>query len=136
MDTFLGCGPFPSNGSEEMGNPGFTIDEEEFRESYQYGKVRGYVDFDGTWDDDEGRKREVGQTWVVFNQTLTPSAGGDKAVYRECSSEAEAIAIVRILNSIFESFVTVEFDLDEEEIADGREDVMTYEHQMVTWVYA
>ena len=136
MDTFIRCVAHASNGREEMGNPGFTIDEEEFYEKHQYGKVRGYVDFDGTWDDDEGRKRELGQTWIVYNQTLTPAAGGDKAVYRECSSEAEAIALVRVLNSIFESFVTVEFDLDEDDIEEGREDVLTYEHQIVSWVYA
>ena len=41
-----------------------------------------------------------------------------------------------MLNSIFESFVTVEFDLTKEEIDEGQEEVMTYEHQIVTWAYA
>jgi len=115
---------------------GFTIDEKDFYETYKHTKVRGYVDYEGTWDDDEGRARELGQTWIVYNYTLTPSEGGEKAIYRECSSESEAIAIVRMLNSIFESFVTVEFDLTKEEIDEGQEEVMTYEHQIVTWAYA
>ena len=115
---------------------GFTIDEKDFYETYKHTKVRGYVDYEGTWDDDEGRARELGQTWIVYNYPLTPSEGGEKAIYRECSSESEAIAIVRMLNSIFESFVTVEFDLTKEEIDEGQEEVMTYEHQIVTWAYA
>ena len=40
MDTFIRCVAHASNGREEMGNPGFTIDEEEFYEKHQYGKVR------------------------------------------------------------------------------------------------
>ena len=112
---------------------GFTIDEKDCYETYKHTKVRGYVDYEGTWDDDEGRARELGQTWIVYNYTLTPSEGGEKAIYRECSSEAEAISLVRILNTIFESFVTVEFEPDDDP---NTEDVMTYEHQIVTWAYA
>ena len=114
---------------------GFTLDESDFYEAYQYGKERGYVDYDGKWGDDEGAY-EIDKTWIVYNQTLTPAEGGDKAIYRECSSEAEAIAIVRMLNTIFESFVTVEFNLTPEEIDEGQEEVMTYEHQIVNWTYA
>ena len=117
-----------------------TISEEEFYKKYKYNKVRGYVDYDGRWDDDTNRKeeREHGnyRRWVVYNQTLTPAEGGDKAVYRVCESESEAIAIVRMLNTIFESHVTVEFDIDDDDREQGVEEVMTYEHQMVTWAYA
>ena len=65
---------------------GFTIDEKDFYETYKHTKVRGYVDYEGTWDDDEGRARELGQTWIVYNYTLTHSDGGENAIYRECSS--------------------------------------------------
>ena len=118
-----------------------TINEDEFYEKYRHNKVRGHVDYDGKWDDDTNQKNmeqwpvEGGyRTWVVYNYTLTPNQGGDKAVYRICESEAEAIAIVRMLNTIFESHVTVEFD--KETLTEGEEEVMTYEHQMVTWAYA
>ena len=114
-----------------------TISEKEFNTKYKHNKVRGHVDYDGRWDDDTNRKEEGNyQTWVVYNYTLTPNAGGDKAVYRVCESESEAIAIVRMLNTIFESHVTVEFDIDDDDREQGVEEVMTYEHQMVTWAYA
>ncbi len=112
---------------------GFTIDEATFRDAYSHTKVRGYVDYDGTWDDEKNSKEDIERTWIVYNYTLTPSEGGEKAIYRECSSEAEAISLVRILNTIFESFVTVEFEPDDDP---NTEDVMTYEHQIVTWAYA
>ena len=102
-----------------------TISEKEFNTKYKHNKVRGHVDYDDNH-----------RTWVVYNYTLTPNEGGDKAVYRVCESESEAIAIVRMLNTIFESHVTVEFDIDDDDREQGVEEVMTYEHQMVTWAYA
>jgi hypothetical protein len=119
-----------------------TISEEEFNRKYKYNKIRGHVDYDGAFNDETGQKESIEDMdginiFIVYNQTLTPSEGGDKAIYRVCKTESEAITITKTLNSIFESFVTVEFDMDEEDMADETiESVMTYEHQMVTWVYA
>ena len=98
------------------------ISESEFNKKYKYGKVRGYVDYE-----------ESPETFIVYNQTLTPNEGGDKAIYRVCETESEAIALVRILNTIFESVVTVEFTPVDDP---NTEDSMTYEHQMVQWAYA
>ena len=116
-----------------------TISEGEFIRKYKYNKIRGHVDYDGIFNDETGKKESIDEpkTFIVYNQTLTPSEGGDKAVYRVCETESEAITLTKTLNSIFESFVTVEFYMDEEDMADETiESIMTYEHQMVTWVYA
>ena len=118
----------------------FTIDEEDFNENYKYSKVRGYLPYDGRYVENEDGdlvKEEIERTYIVYNQTLTPNEGGDKAIYRECETESEAIAIVRMLNSIFTSFVTVDFDMDEEDMQDETiEETMTYEHVLVQWAYA
>ena len=123
---------------------GLTISESEFYEKFKSGKVRGYVAYDGTFDDEINKKTSdtnenpvLMNTFIVYNTTLTPSEGGEKAIYRECETESEAIAITRMLNTIFESFVTVEFDMDEEDMQDETiEETMTYEHVLVQWAYA
>ena len=117
----------------------FTIDEEEFNKNYKYKKVRGYVNYDARYvrrDSDRGQgdlqeKLEIDKTYIVYNQTLTPREGGEKAIYRECETESEAKAITRVLNSIFTSSVIVNFK-DEE----GQEDQMSYQHHIVQWAYA
>ncbi len=115
-----------------------TISEEEFNRTYKYNKVRGHVTYDGVFNDETGKTETFSEpTFIVYNQTLTPNEGGNKAIYRVCETESEAITLTKTLNAIFESFVTVEFEMDEEDMADATiESVMTYEHKMVTWVYA
>ena len=110
----------------------FTIDEQEFNEKYRYNKVRGYVDYDARYDDDLQDKQEIDKTYIVYNQTLTPREGGQKAIYRECETESEAQAITAVLNSIFTSTVIVDFS----EVEEGQEELMSYEHSIVQWVYA
>ena len=110
----------------------FTMDEKEFYEKYKFNKVRGYVDYDGRYVDDFQSKEEIDRTYIVYNQTLTPAKGGEKSIYRECETESEAQAIVKVLNSIFTTSVTVDFS----DVEDGEEETMTYDHVIVQWVYA
>ena len=110
----------------------FTIDEQEFNEKYRYNKVRGYVDYDARYVDDLQDKQEIDKTYILYNQTLTPREGGEKAIYRECETESEAQAITAVLNSIFTSTVIVDFN----EVEEGQDESISYEHSIVQWVYA
>ena len=78
-------------------------------------------------------KGEGEPPFIVYNQTLTPAAGGSSAVYVQCESESEAQRITATLNSLFSQWVWVQWEPDDDP---ETEDMTMVELKSVQWVYA